>query len=394
MQLFHLAQVEETAVVLVISGMPEVNDFESPFISINDIAVSNDDSFNTLQILGRRYGPFDGPPGDNIDFTTQVWSLLNSRLRSLDDFQSRIATALALRCPRMRQRALENILLEQQHYAVDGVVEPGFIGLASTSTANDNIVLSSSSSATTSSAASSGTWIPGIVDDDITVEEPEFWDRFEANNHNNDNINDFSINDEDVFYLDFDAEDDEAPVEMLLPFNRHQTKPLVFNPFEQQQNHDEIHRQSKEQQPVAAAAVVPADVIFSATVYTDFYGNDDGIPSALGGYDNEVVNWQLWNEDGSLNTGLILFIALCAASSVVWSALLLQCASMAYAWVTCCSRNCGNMKNSCGSCGGRNQFLFLGSDSESEEEEEEEVGGFYQRARKGNVVIAAEYTEG
>ncbi len=435
--------MEETNIVVVLSGMSDNKAVNTPLL---DIAVSNDDSVDFVHILGRRFGPFDGQPSDNFDFGTQIWSLLNSRLHALDFFQSRIA-AMALHCPKMRQDALENILREQfgsslpSHGAV-GAVEPGFIGVATTSDA-----------ATASS--SGGRWFPGIVDDDITVKEPEFWHRFENNNDNKNSNN----RDDDVFYLDFDA-DDDPPMDMALlttermemhrmemPFPGHhqhhehdehhhdhheehgrmkmkhhehdhwrhhdddededfhhhdrhdkhhdheeeivekfgsrggyQTKPLPFNPLEENHHNHHNHFVDRSKQPLPLP-----DIIFSATIYTDFY--DDGEGGDILGYsdDDDFVNWQLWNEDGSLNSGLLLFVALCAACSVVWSALLLQCASMGYAWATCCSRNGGD---------GRGRFIFLDSESEDAAEDEEEFSGKGWK-KQGNtaVVIAAEFTK-
>jgi hypothetical protein len=447
-------QVEETAVVVVLSGMSEIEDaaFDTP---LSDLAVSNDDSFNPAQILGRRFGPFDGPVQDNFDFGTQIWSLLNSRLRALDDLQSRVATAMALRCPRMRQRALENILLEPYYISSpqeQGSVEPGFIGAAASATdvatANDEIF------------SSKGRWLPGITYDDITVEEPEFWNRFQnSNNKNNIGINEIMHkDDEDVFFFDFDADDDpqpmdifpiDVPMPMEMPYPPHhheydehhhhhdhfhhdhehhhdhrehheheervrsrsrgagiQTKPLLFNPFfnHHEHNHDDadddIHHQHHHHLPKTSNARQPLrpEDFFTTTVYTDYFSDNNHYPGSIvmikepEDSEDEFVNWQLWDDDGSLNSGLILFVALCAACAVVWTALLLQCATMGYAWVVCCSSNgAGN-----DGCNRRGQFMVLASESEDdgEEEEEEEENDLKRLKRETTkVVIAADYTK-
>ena len=91
------------------------------------------------------------------------------------------------------------------------------------------------------------------------------------------------------------------------------------------------------------------------------------------------VNWGLWNEDGSLNGGLVLFSGLCAACAAVWSALLMQCAGGCY-------RQQGAMSSP--------QFIMLPGYSDSDDEDvDEDPKTVLKRQQKQNegIVIAAEY---
>ena len=176
------------------------------------------------------------------------------------------------------------------------------------------------------------------------------------------------------------------------------TKPLTFNPL----NHLSTASSSSsfsayENTPEHHNHRGP-DFIFSATISTDFFDDDgfNSIPSRFRGgrnrreeehedEDEEFVNWNLFNDDGSLNTGLILFVVLCCACAVVWSALLMQCARMSYSWVSGSSSD----RNK-----GKNQFIFLDSESESDDDEVvEKEGGKWKTGKKvDSVLIAAEYT--
>lgn len=44
--------------------------------------------------------------------------------------------------------------------------------------------------------------------------------------------------------------------------------------------------------------------------------------------DDRPVNWSIWNEDGSVNVGVIMFAALAGACAAMWTALMVQCARM------------------------------------------------------------------
>lgn len=431
-------EAEQAAVVVVVSGTVgnfEGKAFDSPLF---DIAVSNDDSFNLVQILGRRVGPFDGPVQDNFNFGNQILSLLNSRLRALEDLQSQITTAMALRCPRMRQRALENILVGQYYTIIPqedrAFIEPGVIHVATTTDKGTD---------TFSSSSSSGKWLPGIIANaDITAEEPDFSNRIKEKPID---MNDIMKREDDVLYFDSEVDEDsddnpsrDVPMEMPLSFPLHhhhhhhhghnhdhshfiqehahmehhghfhdqeekirpggggggfKTKPLPFNPFDKKYDGHAHH--SRQSLPLP-------DSIFSATMYTDFI--DDGIEGAdFNGMtrpyiginekredeSDQFVNLELWNQDGSLNTGFFLFLVLCGACAVVWCALLMQCASMGYAWATCCSTTTS------GDGSTRGQFMFLappsesGSDGEDEDEKDGELKGW--KKQKNSVVIAAKY---
>jgi len=420
--IWYIVQAEDTGVLVLVSGIVEENEgkaFESPLF---DIAVSNDDPFNPVQILGRRFGPFDGPVQDNFNFGNQFFSLLNSRLPAFEDFQSQIATAMALRCPRMRQHALQNILFNQYHNIIpqEGSSEPGVYG-AAISTEEDTDAFSSSSS------SSNGQWLPGITaKTDLTAEEPDYWNEIKEN----------KINMQDDILIDFEMDGDsndrlrDTPRELPLSFLPHyghnhfshehahrehrdhfhhdghhgeerfragggfKTKPLPFNRFNRNYDGRADHSNQPLPQP---------DIIFSATVYTDSFdegfegieGVDlNGLSSAYRAVregeegdemSEQFVNWQLWNKDGSLNIGFLIFIVLCVACAVVWSALLMQCASMGYDWATCCSRTTDG--------GPKGQFMVLAalSDSESDNEDEGELKGWQKK--NNSVVIAADYTK-
>jgi hypothetical protein len=326
----------------------------------------------------------------------------------------------------MRQHALQNILFKQYYNSIaqEGSDEPGFIGAAA---------IPEEDADTFSSSSSNGKWLPGIVVS--YAEEPDSWNKIEENTINiNDDVT-HRNKEEVVSFIDPEMDDDDddpsrdVPTKMplsSLPIHHHhhqdtyndfshahahtepdledrirpggggfKTKPIFFNPFDH--NDDGNNHHSRQPLPLLD------EVIFSATVFTDVHENlmiqdTDFINfnSAYSGVrereegeagEEQFVNWQLWNEDGSVNTGLLLFIALCVACAAVWTALLTQCASMGYAWAT----------GKGGSA--RGQFMVLAtaaaSDSESDNEEENdgELKAWKKKQNASGVVLAADYTE-
>ena len=93
-----------------------------------------------------------------------------------------------------------------------------------------------------------------------------------------------------------------------------------------------------------------------------------------------VLNWSVWNQDESLNFGLVVFAFLCAACAAVWTALLLQCAALG------CERFCGS------ACTDRQRQFIPVAFYDSEDEDGDDPKAAKKKQRQA-IVVAADFVD-
>ena len=420
-------------------GVMLISEGENPTTAFVHV-IQTTENFNPAIIIGRRFGPF-GRPSQPVDLG-RLWSIFEEQISFMDDLQERVTAAMALRCPKMRQRALENImmsgpgLLPPLSFPADSnledpvasyITEPNMLDEEST----NDVVL---------------TW----KDEDINAEEGESlidmlksrWDEeeFDDDNDEDEDFNEDKEWDDDDDDEEWDDDEDERPFNMqdMYHHNNHMDKDMPNHGHHHHDKHDHDHSHmsrdgpkhsmnhfskhggalpdGRRPKPMPKGGLgdhhnpniqlkplkMPLQMMPAKTSEPGNQGPGemrsimDRIMKKLVGENmqdavevemiprptisEEVpVNWGLWNEDGSLNGGLVLFSGLCAACAAVWSALLMQCAGGCY-------RQQGAMSSP--------QFIMLPGYSDSDDEDvDEDPKTVLKRQQKQNegIVIAAEY---
>lgn len=415
-------------------------------------------------IIGRRFGPFreDARPVD----LSRLWSMFEEQISVMDDLNSRLVAAMALRCPKMRQRALENILLSGAPMLLP---EPNsFTDSTSDSDAGSWVT------AVNEDPSTFTTTEPAILEEPLRTDAMVEWESeddedeevlMNKNYDNNDweendeeddddwdedsDDEDFDDDKEDEFDDDEDEEDEDdmhhhmhmggmmhihhlgrrdnmhhhhggeyhshhnmkhgprGPMHGFMPHHPHggpfnidgrrpmpmprggldhpDRRPIIHfkalgMPFTNAHQGDSEREQLPMDNDMGALMEKMMDRFMHHQREGDKNNNGDMVMEVVNPRpQEETVNWGLWNEDGSLNGGLVLFAGLCAACAAVWSALLMQCTGV-------CRQVCG------GSAPAGPQFIMLPAyDSEEEEEEDPKLALKRQEKQNGGVIIAAEY---